>query len=142
MKTSSILLPLGALFSTSAALAIKSRATDPYYWSVTNYTEGCSPAGCAYKFSLSPTSTPEFEPKVATTCVGNDINGYYEACSDPAFSTYAVPGAQNQTLLVKHEFYQGEARYTIIGNHTITYPNGKPDSTEFAVPQSTIYAVA
>ncbi|KAF4634772.1 hypothetical protein G7Y89_g3333 [Cudoniella acicularis] len=142
MKFATILLPLTVILSTSSALV----ARDPYtyYWTVSNYSEGCSPAGCAYTLTLATTNVPENEPHNTTICHGDDVNGVFKPCDDPSFSTYEIPGFENSTLIVQHVFYVGDARYTYTGNHTITYPGGDgvPDATQFIVPETTATAVA
>ncbi|RDL41784.1 Uncharacterized protein BP5553_01763 [Venustampulla echinocandica] len=141
--TSLLLLPLSLLFTTTLSLPSNTPraalATGQYFWTVTNYTEGCSPGGCAYSMTLSTHSSTENEPAFSTTCKGTNVATAYQACEDPAIATREVNGFQNVTLAVRHIYDVGEAQYTIRGNITIKVPEAP---TTFDVPQLEISAIA
>lgn len=120
---------------------ITTTTIDQPSWSITNYTEGCSPAGCIYTMTItSPPLTPNsIEPAFTTTCQGSNIATEFQACADPALSTREVLGFLNVTLIVQHVFEKGDARYTIRGNATIKVP-GAPKT--FEVPELEIWGVA
>ncbi|EPE28914.1 hypothetical protein GLAREA_00072 [Glarea lozoyensis ATCC 20868] len=134
-------LPLLTLLTPSLALTTRSPIDPvPSPWNVTHYTEGCSPAACVYTFNISLSNSGTNEPSFSTTCTGNNLTPDFQACEDPAIATREVNGWSNVTLIVQHVYMDGEARFTVTGNHTIVNPGYQ--AYDFVVVQSEISAVA
>jgi len=160
MKTSTPLL-LATLLTSTLALPTTthldlSTASLPT-WSVTNWTEGCSPGGCTYSFNISThapppataynPSSPYPEPAFSTFCSGTDVQNRFVACDNPNVLANEVPGVSNLTLMIQHVWQaplagdEGEVgTFWILGNHTIVFPIVKPAA--FEVPQMEMYAIA
>ena len=134
MKTTSTILSLLALLpsalSTPVPRTYPAQSPFPNY-SITNYTTGCSPAGCVYSFSISyvsPACTSQIcEPSFSTQCNGTDIQGSLMVCDDALISSNEVPGWSNVTLQVRHEWDQD-----------VTTGNGGVDGRFWALANTTV----
>lgn len=156
-STSTILLSLLALLPTTlcapvaSSNAVQVQETAFPNYSVTNYTTGCSPAGCVYDFDISytPASSCEgyaqiCEPAFSTHCNGTDIQGELRACHDELITTNEIPGWSNVTLQIRHQWDQDvttgdggvDGRFWAVANHTVVVGvgnGGKKASFEVGV---------
>ena len=134
MKSTIILTTLSALLTPTLSSPIGTA------WSISSYTNSCSPGGCTYSFSIACGSSPTIEPDFSTTCTGTNVAGpgVYQACTDGNITSNSIPGTLNETILVSHMFYDGGVRYNVTGNTTL----GTPLPETLAVYRSEIEAVA
>jgi hypothetical protein len=122
---------------------------------VTKYTTGCSPAGCAYSFNIyytpGPCTTPPgsntteiCEPGFNTTCTGTDIQGGWRACADAVIQSNEIPGSNNSTLMVRHQWDQDvttgtggvDGTFASLANYTVVVGVGEGSATNasFVMP--------
>ena len=142
MKTPSTLFSLTTLLS--AALALPSTIHSPVgtEWSICNYTQGCSPAGCEYGFTITWGSSPTNEPDFSTYCQGSDIAYELQPCENPAISSNEISGFQNVTVVVQHFFETSDgAGHYVMGNYTFQDIDGNYP-TAFGIKQSEVRTVA
>jgi len=133
MRFSPILaIPAFVPLAVALALPVLHRQSFPLYH-VTNYTTGCSPAGCTYSFDICYTSpgcsssTQVCEPSFETHCSGTDIQNGMAPCDNAEIFTNEVPGNSNVTLMVQHQWDQDvttgsggdDGRFNSLANHTI-----------------------
>lgn len=129
------ILALGSLVTSALAnpLPLSTRADDP--WSVTSYSSGCSPGGCAYGFNVTnPTTTGTTGPLFNTYCSGVEhvLNttgaGIPIACENKAVTssqTYDAK-ARNITVEIQFGFGTGNAQYMATASHTYRVDGAKP----------------
>jgi hypothetical protein len=142
MKISSILFHLSSLLSATHALPPPFRSPVGTEWSIYNYTEGCSPAGCEYGFNIAWGSSPTNEPNFSTYCQGNDLATDLQPCQDPAIGSMEISGFQNVTLIVQHFFQMSDGvGHYVVGNHTFKDVDGNYPSA-FGIEQAEVRTVA
>jgi hypothetical protein len=142
MKISATLFYLSPLLSAALALPPTVRSPVGTEWSIYNYTEGCSPAGCEYGFNIAWGSSPTNEPDFSTYCQGSDIANELQTCQDPAISSNEISGFQNVTLVVQHFFETPDgAGHYVMGNYTFQDIDGNYPSA-FGIKQVEVRAVA
>lgn len=125
-------LAIGTPIPSSTTTTTTVRTPFPNY-SITDYTTGCSPAGCAYSFTVSytPAAAACFaqicEPAFATTCNGTDIQGGMATCADALITSNEVPGTSKATLQIMHTWDQDvttgsggvDGRFWALANYTV-----------------------
>lgn len=135
MKVStSTILSLLALLPTTLSKPFRPTAAvhSPFpNYHITNYTTGCSPAGCVYSFHVSYTSEPctsqMCEPSFATHCQGTDIQNALVPCDNKLVTSNEIPGLSNVTLQIRHQWDQDimtgnggvDGRFWAVANHTV-----------------------
>ncbi|GAM40668.1 hypothetical protein TCE0_039r13193 [Talaromyces pinophilus] len=91
-KSTALLMAMAMATLTTASPISTKRTTDTATdsWPVSGFSVGCSPAACAYKFSVTRaagTTNPGFN----TTCEGSDYTSDWQACADSSISAKIVP---------------------------------------------------
>lgn len=136
MKSTTTILCLLALLPLSLSTPLpRSTTTDPSpfpNYSITDYTTGCSPGGCAYSFMVSytppsPCTAQICEPAFSTRCNGTDVQTGLALCEDALVSSTEIPGWSNVTLQVRHQWDQDvttgnggvDGRFWTVANHTV-----------------------
>ena len=91
MQLTTILpIVLAGLASARPANLQTKTITDDIIWGVSNFTIGCSPGGCAYRYDIvgrENTMTPKFR----TNCSG--VTGERVLCDDKNITTIVSPAA-------------------------------------------------
>ncbi len=142
MKSSAILFHLSSLLSATLALPPLFRSQAGTEWSIYNYKEACSPAGCEYSFNIARTSSSTNEPDFSTYCQGSDLATDLQPCQDSAISSMEISGFQNVTLVVQHFFQTSDGVYHyVVGNHTFEDVDGNYPSA-FCIKQVEVRTVA
>ncbi|BDD59244.1 hypothetical protein MPDQ_000197 [Monascus purpureus] len=127
---------IAASIPYSRAAAVR-RNADPTIWHVSNFSTGCSPAGCTYHFNIFSPATSN-TPGFNTTCSGTDLQEENHSCADPTVKSTLRPllGPWNVTVL--HNWVTPEdAEYWAIGQANIT-----SGTTDFTIRVTQQYGVA
>jgi hypothetical protein len=152
MKSSSSILLLSILPLALTSPILTTRQTFPIY-TVSNYTTGCSPAGCAYSFDIAyvapPCTTTLCEPSFSTHCSGTDIQGALRPCDDALISSNETPGWSNATLQVRHQWDQDvttgtggeDGRFYALANYTVVDGVGVDGPASFEIAVTEEYGV-
>jgi hypothetical protein len=119
--TTSLLTILSAgLAAPTPQTTVTPGATVP--WTITNYSDGCSPAACVYSFNISSPNPPPtgFGPAFNTFCTGNDIQGKLVACEDPSVQSNVVPASGTVGILyIQRTFEEIDGTAVEAGNVTL-----------------------
>jgi hypothetical protein len=165
-STTTALLTLLTLASASPVPSSTSTSTSttqtpfPNY-SITDYTTGCSPAGCTYSFSVSYQPDPAgsssscsaqiCEPSFSTSCNGTDIQGSMAVCDNALITSNEIPGTSNVTLQIQHTWDQDvttgnggvDGRFWALANYTVVNGVGVGgDKAKFDAPVVQIGGIA
>ncbi|EED15058.1 conserved hypothetical protein [Talaromyces stipitatus ATCC 10500] len=90
MRITSTLLALATVTTASPITKRTTSNTATDIWPVSNFTVGCSPAACVYKFAVTRVAGPN-NPGFNTTCTGNDFTSDWHPCADSSVSAKIVP---------------------------------------------------
>jgi hypothetical protein len=123
--TTTALFPLlsTALAAPTPQTTVTPDATVP--WTITNYSDGCSPAACVYVFNIS--SPTGFGPAFNTFCTGNDIQGKLVACEDPSVQSNVVPASGTDGILyIQRTFEEIDGTAVEAGNVTLVSGDSGP----------------
>lgn len=141
------------LAATTAVLAsaspLKIRQSSDYDFSVTNFSYGCSPGGCAWSFNASAPSGGEDAPEFSTYCSGTDYATTYVSCDtisdSQSFGAYMVANSSSNELFLKYEYSDVDAgaRYDYYGDAPVQYTAYCPTCpTAYTIPVTSATAVA
>lgn len=89
-KSTALLMAMATLTTASPISTKRTTDTATDSWPVSGFSVGCSPAACAYKFSVTRTAGTT-SPGFNTTCEGSDYTSDWQACADSSVSAKIVP---------------------------------------------------
>ncbi|KAG0649115.1 hypothetical protein D0Z07_4164 [Hyphodiscus hymeniophilus] len=70
----------------------------PVSWTLSNFSVGCSPGGCEYRFNISSHNSQGPLPAFSTSCSGIEAgNDTYHACSDAQIQSLMRPTQEGIT---------------------------------------------
>ncbi|EAW14056.1 uncharacterized protein ACLA_070890 [Aspergillus clavatus NRRL 1] len=134
--TSFVLMALLSIFGASA-VPLSQTPNPALTWHVSDFSTGCSPGGCVYRFNILGIAAPN-TPGFNTTCNGTDVQEDYAFCQDKHIKANVIPLPYPLWKVdAIHAWFKSGAEFYAEGSANVT-----SSMENFTIPVTRTYGVA